>query len=76
MFTDFNPIQYLEEIVFFNGTDRIMSTYLGNSKLFEEGYDFHTESDTYNRFDLKEFPDSDNPIMTLSTVNRDSTFLY
>lgn len=74
MFTDFKPIQYLEEIVFFNGTDKIMSTYLGNSKLFEEGYDFHSESNTYNKFDLIEFPDSDNPIMTISTINRESYF--
>lgn len=70
MSLNLNPLQYLEDIIFFDGLNAFMSTFLNNPKLLEEGYRYYEPTGTYDKFDIHEFADSDEPTMTVSTIDR------
>lgn len=65
-----NPLQYLEDIIFFDGLNTFMSSFLNNNKLIEEGYTYYQPTETYNKFDLHEIEGTDDPTMTVITINR------
>lgn len=67
-----NYLFYLEDIIFRDGLKTIMNSFLSNTKLLEEGYDFYPDLDSYNKFDLHEIDGSIEPLMTVLTVNRSS----
>jgi hypothetical protein len=70
MSLNLNPLKYLEDIIFFDGLETIMASFLNNQNLLEEGYTYHEQIGTYDKFELHEFDDSNNPSMTVTTIDK------
>jgi hypothetical protein len=65
-----NPLEYLDNLLFFDGISQLMSTYLGNKEILEEGYFFHSDDQTYVRMDLIETPDGENSDIIATIITR------
>lgn len=67
-----NPLQYLEDIIFYDGLRSVMDSFLGNAELLEKGYDFYPDLDSYHKFDLHENGAGLEPVVTVHTIDRNS----
>ena len=65
-----NPLEYLDNLLFFDGISQLMSTYLGNKEILEEGYFYHSDDQTYVRMDLIETPDGENSDIIATIITR------
>ena len=65
-----NPLEYLDNLLFFDGISQLMSTYLGNNEILAEGFFYHADDQTYVRMDLIEFPDSQNSDIIATIITR------
>ena len=46
------PLQYLEDLLFFDGLNNLMSSFIDNEQLISKGFEYYTPDDNYIRFDL------------------------
>nr|WP_315141947.1 DUF6617 family protein [uncultured Flavobacterium sp.] len=65
-----NPLQYLEDILFTDGLNNFMSSFIANEQLISEGYEYYQPDDNYVRFDLIEPSGSKSPELYCEVINR------
>jgi hypothetical protein len=46
------PIKFLEDLLFYDGIQKVESDFLGNQKLLTDGYDYNQEFDYYMKLDM------------------------
>ncbi len=65
-------LRYLEDILFFNGIQDVLNTFLGNAELISNGYDYLKEYDYYLKDEM--IIDAENPVFQITIINRDDFF--
>lgn len=62
-------LRYLEDILFFNGIQEVLNTFLANAELMSNGYDYIKEYDYYLKDEM--IIDAENPVFQITIINRD-----
>jgi hypothetical protein len=66
-------LKYLEDILFFNGIQDVLNTFLGNAELISNGYDYLKEYDYYLKDEMI-IDAEDDSVFQITIVNRDDFF--
>jgi hypothetical protein len=64
------PLQYLEDILFSDGIDVLMNSFIANEQLISDGFEYYPPDDNYIRFDLSEPSVSLTPELYGEVINR------
>ncbi len=64
------PLQYLDDILFSDGVDVLMKSFIANEQLISEGFEYYLPDDNYIRFDLSESSVSLSPELYGEVINR------
>lgn len=64
------PLQYLDDILFSDGVDVLMKSFIANEQLISKGFEYYLPDDNYIRFDLSESSVSLSPELYGEVINR------
>ena len=65
------PLQYLEDMLFSDGIDVLMNSFIANEQLISDGFEYYQPDDNYIRFDLSELSVSLRPELYGVVINRE-----
>lgn len=70
-----NTLEYLDNLLFLDGINHLMSTFIGNKSILDEGYSYYPGDKNYVRMDLIESPNGGDSDIIASIITRNDFFL-